>query len=198
MPLLALQISCKAENHEGTQQKEPQANQQANQQAHQKKQPRATKGHEQEAIRFIEKYGADKTWISQIKRERLTTYQLQQTLIRENGQPIFLMGNLLNVEQRGSTVTLFFYVPAGTESIQTEHVLIFELSCPAAESQVSALIVDDFDPWEDPKYFVAARVHSVTHARQFVVTKEHLELNKMVIEHTAQGQCIGLQAIGTS
>ncbi|MEK6641007.1 MAG: hypothetical protein AABZ17_10105 [Nitrospirota bacterium] len=152
----------------------------------------------QTVSQFAEKFGADLTWVKQMKGDTVTTFQLQKALILSGGKPVLVLGNVLDIEQRDGRFMLLFHVSGTSDSILTERVLVFELTCSLPESQVNSLRIEEFYPWDDPKYIVAARIHSVAQAHQFLLTHDRESsgsLEKILIEHVAKGECIGLESV---
>lgn len=188
--LLVVQVSCKVESYEEKHLKE--------QQAREAVQAGIKERRAQVVAKFAEKYEADRTWAKQIKGAVVTTYQLQKALIRADGRPVLVPGNVLDIEQRDGAFTLLFHVPSTTDSILTEQVLVLDLACSLPESQINSLRVEEFNQWADPKYLVAARIHSVAQAHQFLITRDRESsgsLEKIRVEHTAKGECVGMQSV---
>lgn len=150
---------------------------------------------------FAKKYDGDRTWQEGLKGKTLSTLQLQQSLIRSDGRPVLVLGNLMDVEKRDGRYGLMFHVPHSSRVQLSEQYLVLDLDCFLPDSQANSLKVGEFFyAWQDPAYLVAAQIQSVRQAHQFLETHSresdnNSSLDTLKMEFVAKGKCIGLQSI---
>lgn len=149
---------------------------------------------------FSAKHNADGTWLEPIKDKTVTTFKLQQSLIRLDGRPILALANIIDVEKRNDSFRLLFYVPrVGSVSLQKQY-LVLDLQCSISEPEALALTVEQFYPYMDPKYLLAARIQNVKQVHQM---KDNLigdsdnisSMQNFKMEFIGEGKCVGLERL---
>lgn len=192
LTLFAFMASCNAETYEQKEAKRKQAREAKVAE----KQTRLT----ELVNEFTKTYDSDRTWQEGLKGNTLSTFQLQQSLIRSDSRPILFLGNLMDLERRDGKYGLLFHVPLSSRSHLSEQYLVLDLDCLLSDSQANSLEVREFYAWQDPTYLVAAQIHSVKQAHQFLETHlresaSNSSLDTLKMEFVAKGKCIGLQSI---
>lgn len=151
---------------------------------------------------FIQTHNA--YWISQepLREHRLSTLNLQKTLIRPDSRPIAARVDVHDIEQEGNLYRLRLHVP-GLGNMYSEDQVFLDLKCSLGEKELEEIqkhldsLVNAamrFNPFITPPFLVAAQIQEVQ-SRHHLVHRENggtLE----IIEFVATGECMQFKFLG--
>jgi hypothetical protein len=149
----------------------------------------------QATAEFTAAHKGDEKWQASLQKKKLTTYALQQTLIRPGGQAIVSGVSVVDVEKEGDSFRLHLLASNILGETLYKQFFLFDLKCALADVKFDELQSDPFTSYLWPDYLVAARIHEVKSARRVLLSKA--DTIEFATEFTATGECLGLKDIGS-
>jgi hypothetical protein len=154
----------------------------------------------QATAEFTNAHKGDEKWQASLEKQKLTTYALQQTLIRPDGQAIVAGVSIVDVAKEGDSFRLRLLASSLVGGVLyrqflLKHVLLFNLKCALADVKYDKLQSDPFTNEFWPDYLVAARIHEVKSTPRVLLNKA--DTIEFATEFTATGECLGLKDIGS-
>mgnify|MGYP001497900922 CR=1 FL=1 len=144
---------------------------------------------------FTAAHKGDEKWQASLEKQKLTTYALQQTLIRPAGQAIVAGVSVVDVAKEGDSLRFHLLASSLLGGFLYKQFVLFDLKCALADVKYDKLKSDPFTPEFLPDYLVAARIHEVKSARRVLLSKA--DSIEFATEFTATGECLGLKDIGS-
>ncbi len=134
-----------------------------------------------------------KEWQASLGKRRLTTYALQEALIRPGGQAIIVDVVIVDVAKDEDGFRLHLLSPMKGRVIKGNNELfLFDLKCALTDVAYDKLQLNDYLlQYADPTYLVAARIYEVKSVQR------DLADGGVSTEFTATGECLGLKSIGS-
>ncbi len=134
-----------------------------------------------------------KEWQASLGTRRLTTYALQQALIRPGGQAIIVGVVIMDVAKDGDGFRLRLLAPMENRVARLNRELfLLDLKCALTDVAYDKFQLNDHLPrYADPTYLVAARIYEVKSVQEYLADEA------VSTEFTATGECLGLKSIGS-
>jgi len=149
----------------------------------------------QASAEFRDTHKGDEKWQTSLGKQKLTTYALQQALMRPDGQAIVASVSVVDVAKEGNVFRLRLLAPSLVGGSLYKQFLMFDLKCALADVNYDKLLSDPFTSNILPNYLVAALIHEVKSTQRILLSTE-TEM-PFATEFTATGECLGLKEIGS-